>query len=281
MKVIAVMNQKGGIGKTMTAAAVAYIIGEEWKNRVLIADADQQGNISQIYGQYDPEGIGMSELLEHHRSSGGKFSTEGIIKPTAYGMIDIIPSNGYLMRTNMNLLLKNDMNQITRFRNAIEEIYGAYDVCIADCGLQMDMTVINVLVTADYVIIPAKIGGFEIDAIQNTIEQIEDLRGLNQNVKTKVLFTMRQRNKTTDQVEEWLREKSGYRCFRTAVRRSVIAERSTIAREPLPKFSRRSIASEDYRKVSQEIAEDLSGALKCPSYCTGSCAVEPAIRAAT
>ena len=56
MKIIAVMNQKGGIGKTMTAASIAYILGQEKGQKVLVIDADQQGNISMLYGAYDPEG---------------------------------------------------------------------------------------------------------------------------------------------------------------------------------------------------------------------------------
>ena len=104
MKIIAVMNQKGGIGKTMTAAAIAYIMGEEKGKKVLICDADQQGNISLLYDRFDPEGQGMSELLENHQAAGGAYSTTDLIQTTPYGNIDIIPANGYLMRTNMTLL---------------------------------------------------------------------------------------------------------------------------------------------------------------------------------
>lgn len=58
MKIIAVMTQKGGVGKTMTASSLAYILGVEHGKRVLIADADQQGNISMLYGRFEPQGIG-------------------------------------------------------------------------------------------------------------------------------------------------------------------------------------------------------------------------------
>ena len=69
MKIISVMNQKGGIGKTMTAASVAYILGVEHEKRVLVVDADQQGNISMLYGRYEPDGRGTPELLEGSRRS--------------------------------------------------------------------------------------------------------------------------------------------------------------------------------------------------------------------
>ena len=67
MKTIAIMNQKGGIGKTMTAASIAYLLGEEQGKKVLLVDADQQGNVSMLYDRYKPEGIGMSELLERQK----------------------------------------------------------------------------------------------------------------------------------------------------------------------------------------------------------------------
>lgn len=167
MKIIAVMTQKGGVGKTMTASSLAYILGVEHGKRVLIADADQQGNISMLYGRFEPQGIGMSELLEKHRAIGGTYSTEQLIDETPYQNISIIPANGFLMRTNMTLLLLEQDNQILRFKMAMEEIQDRYDYCIVDCGLLMDMTVTNVLVAADLVILPVKVGGFEIEAMES------------------------------------------------------------------------------------------------------------------
>lgn len=255
MKIIAVMNQKGGIGKTMTAAAIAYILGEEKGKRVLIADADQQGNISMLYGRYDEEGQGMAELLENHRTTGGAYATADLIQTTVYNNIDIIPANGYLMRTNMNLMLTEQQNQVTRFTTAMEEVKEAYDYCIVDCGLLMDMTVTNVLTAADMLIEPVKVGGFEVEAALNTNEQIKTLRALNPGIKTKVLLTMQQKNKTTAQVKEWAAAE--FNCFDTAVRRSVVAEKSTIAHVPLPVFAKNCIATQDYRAVTEELLKEI------------------------
>lgn len=256
MKIIAVMNQKGGIGKTMTAASIAYLLGEEQLKKVLVVDADQQGNISMLFGKYEPEGAGMSELLERHRAAGGNYSTDSLIQTTEYEHIDIIPANGYLMNTNM-ILLQEKEDQIFRFKKAMEEVDVAYDYCIVDCGLLMDMTVINVLVAADLVIVPVKIGGFEIEAITNMDEQLEDLRGFNDKIQMKLIMTMRQKNQTSLQVEEWLKESSGKECFRTAVRRSIIAEKATMAKMPLPKFSKGCIVTKDYREVVMELIDDM------------------------
>ena len=158
MKIIAVMSPKGGIGKTTTADSIAYILGEEHGKRVLVIDGDPQGDTSKTFGAYEPEGIGLSELLERHVNVGGNYSTSELIQKTRYGHIDIIPANGYLMRTDMNLLLKQEENQVTRLRDALMEVSAAYDYCICDCGRLLDMVVINILLSASLVIAPVKVG---------------------------------------------------------------------------------------------------------------------------
>ena len=259
MKIIAVMSQKGGIGKTMTAASIAYILGEEKGKKVLAVDADQQGNMSMLYGRFEPEGAGLPDLLETHQSVGGTWKTTDAIQATQYGNIDIIPCNGYLMRTNMNLLLIEKEDQILRFSTAMLEVQDAYDYCIIDCGLLMDMAVTNVLVAADLVIIPFKVGGFELEAIENMQEQVEDLRGLNPEIRTKVLMTMRQKNQTSLRVEEWLHTSLRYNCFDTVVRRSIVAEKATMALVPLPKFSRGCTVTQDYRQAVDELLKEMEG----------------------
>lgn len=259
MKIISVMNEKGGIGKTMTAAAIAYILGEEMGFRVLAVDADQQGNMSSVYEQYEPEGIGMSELMEKHMAAGGSYRTADVTKTTAYSHIDIVPSNGYLMQTNMNLLLNTDSNQISRFAAAMQEIEGAYDFVIADCGLVLDMTVTNVLLASDLIIIPVKLGGFETQSALDMMEQLEDMRSINPEIRGIVLMTMKQKNKTSEQMEQWIHKEFGQDCFRTAIRRSVVAEKSTIARKPLPKYSKNCTVSQDYRQLTEELMKEMEG----------------------
>lgn len=257
MKIIAVMSPKGGIGKTTTADSVAYMLGEEQGKRVLVLDGDPQGDTSKTFGVYEPDGIGMSELLEKHEIVGGTYKTSDLIRPTEYSHIDIIPANGYLMKTDMNLLLKQEDNQVTRLREALAEVTDAYDYCICDCGRLLDMVVINILLSAEVVIAPVKVGGYENEALRNLEEQVEDLKDINPNLRIKGLLTMRQKNKISLDVEEWLKTDSGFDMFVTPVRRSIIAEKSTIAMMPLPKFSKNCIVSQDYRCVVHEIIKEL------------------------
>lgn len=198
----------------------------------------------------------MSELLEKHMSMGGEYRTTDLIKPTPYSHIDIIPANGYLMMTDMNLLMKQEENQITRLRDALGEIKDAYDYCICDCGRLLDMVVINILVAAEIIIAPVKVGGYEIEALNNLQEQVEELRQMNPKLHIKAIMTMMQKNKTSLDTEEWLKTASGFDVFETPIRRSIIAERSTAALTPLPKFSPRCITSQDYRSIVFEIIKE-------------------------
>ena len=96
MRIIAVMSPKGGIGKTTTSDSIAYMLGEEQGKRVLVLDGDPQGDTSKTFGVFEPDGIGMSELLEKHECVGGTYKTGDLIRPTEYSHVDIIPANGYI-----------------------------------------------------------------------------------------------------------------------------------------------------------------------------------------
>lgn len=247
MKIYAVMSPKGGVGKTTTADALAYILAEVYKRRVLVVEADPQADTTKTFHAYEPDGIGMSELLE------GKMQAADVIRPTHYEHIDIIPGNGYLTMTDVKLLRESDSDQVRRLKNALEPVAAAYDYCICDCGRLIDMVVLNVLVAADMIIAPVKVGGFEITALDSLREAVEDLKEINPGIKIKALMTIRRKNKTSLEFEDWLKNDSGIDVFVQPIRQSVIAERASIARMPAPAFSKRGIVSRDYAGAAYEI----------------------------
>lgn len=259
MKVIAVMSPKGGIGKTTSADSIAYILGEEQEKRVLVLDGDPQGDTSKTFGCYEQEETGMSRLLERHVCAGGEYQTQELIWTTQYPNIDLIPANGYLVRTELNLRQSQEENQGKRLKEALTEVSGEYDYCICDCGRLFDMVVINILIAAELIIAPVKVGGYENEAVNRLCEEVADLREINPGLKVKGILTMRQKNKTSLEFEEWLRTSSGLDMFATPVRRSVLAEKATIAMTVLPEFSRNGIAAKDYREVVRELLEEMEG----------------------
>lgn len=163
------------------------------------------------------------------------------------------------MQTDMNLLLKQEENQVTRLRDALAEVAEAYDYCICDCGRLLDMVVINILLAAELVVAPVKVGGYENEAIHNLQEQLDDLREINPKLRIKGLVTMRQKNKISLEFEEWMKENSGFDMFSTPIRRSIVAEKATMKMIPLPHFSKNGIVSQDYRSMVRELLEELEG----------------------
>ena len=95
--------------------------------------------------------------------------------------------------------------------------------------------------------------------MQNLDEQIEDLKDINPDMRIKVLMTMRQKNKTSIEVEQWLRKESGFDMFGTVIRRSIVAEKATTAMLPVPVFAKKGIVSQDYRAAVAELVCEMEG----------------------
>lgn len=254
MKTIAIMIEKGGAGKTTTAAAVGHILAQ--KNRVLLIDADQQGNLSTLFGVEDPEDRGMAALLE---AVHGETGVKDVVKTSAYGP-DVIPANGYLMDTNMEIAADAENDQVRRLRAALSDpgVQAAYDYVVIDCGLLLDMTVLNALVAADLVVVPVKVGGFEAQALQRLAEQAQQLRGMNPDLIIRSFFTMKGRNRSSQEFETWLKNFDQVAAFETTVSRSVIVERASIYQQPVTAYRPSCKAAKEYAALTAEIMEVLA-----------------------
>lgn len=276
MKRVAVLNLKGGIGKTTTAVSLAVILAAEHKKRVLLVDCDMQGNASKVLGQYRPEGIGTHTVMQQETEP------EYCIFKTDYphaevfgGNLDIIPANMYLMQANAAIMQDTEHEQLHILDNAIKRLEEMgqewtdgtteqpehsvlpYDIVIFDCALGLDMTVLNAVIASDLIIAPVPFGGYEIDGLGQLQEQLEDLKAINENLRMKVLFTMKQGNKANREFEQWLHENSGYDAFNEAITRSIVAQKATLEEMPLPVFSKNGTATKNYRAVAAELLDDL------------------------
>ena len=262
MKIIAVMIEKGGAGKTTTAAALGCLMAA--RHRVLMIDADQQGNLSTLYGVADPEDKGLAALLS---AVHGEVTVADVVKQsrvfgdkkTGFYRVDVIPANGYLMDTNTEIATDTENDQVRRLRAALStpEVQGLYDYVIIDCGLLLDMAVLNALVAADLAVVPVKMGGFEASALGHMAETAEQLRGLNGELIVRSFYTMTGRSGPASDFELWLKEFGPVEAFNTTISRALTVERASIAREPVTSYSPRCKVSREYAALAQEIMEVL------------------------
>ena len=161
MKVISVINLKGGVAKTFTVANMAYELYRRGY-KVLLIDNDKQGNLSKAYSRYDAENIApVTKLL-----AGEWDSVDELIQHTDYEGIDIVTANMSLFGATWNLTKEDSENQIERYKALVYArvqyygdctVYGKYDYCIIDNPPDIGLNVVNALAITDEVIVPVKV----------------------------------------------------------------------------------------------------------------------------
>ena len=253
MKVISVINLKGGVAKTISSANIAYILAEVHGYKVLMIDNDKQGNLSKFYNLHSYDKKGIEEVMTSRN-----IDVKDIIQHTAYENLDIITANMNLLKANLEVLLDQVRPQQTRIKKALEEIQDKYDFCIIDNAPDINISTINALVASDDVLIPIKIDDFAFDGLNELIEQIENTKeDLNPKLTLKGCFvTQYMKNDVNIQGEEWLNSQSKYPVFKTHIRRTEKVDESTFAKMPIVEYSKRCGATKDYIALVDEYLGD-------------------------
>ncbi|ADZ82462.1 ParA family protein [Cellulosilyticum lentocellum] len=254
MRVISVINLKGGVGKTTTSANLAYDLAEYHGCKVLVIDNDKQGNISRLFKAYDEdEDCGMYKVLLEDKLT-------DIIKYTDYTNIDIITANMTLLSANLMLMQEDTEEQHTRLRNYLSQLenldnetYREYDYVIIDNPPTIDMCVINALACTDDVIVPVKVDKWALEGLDIITSQIKEAKEFNPCLNILgVLITAFKKNDINEAGEEWIRKKSGYPVFETKIRRTEKADEATFFEKPVGEYSTRSAAARDYKALTLE-----------------------------
>lgn len=242
MKTIAIINLKGGVGKTTTAISMATLLVSKYKKRVLLIDNDPQGNTSQFFGHYYGSMCGSGKILQ---------KIEPYIYQTAAG-VDIIDANITLLEAD-NKLRGSEERQDNRMLTYLESQKEKYDYCIIDNPPALLMCTINALCAADEVIVPVTLDNWALDGVETITVQIEKLKPFNSSLKIAgILLTNYKRSNENEIAENWLRKNCEYRVFNTRIRRSDKVTAATYYKEPMEKYSPRSAAAVTYRKFIEE-----------------------------
>lgn len=248
MKTISFLNLKGGPGKTVSAANFAHILATIHGKRVLLMDADKQGNASQYFRLYDGERAGTAALMMNPALD----ILETIYK-TEYSGLDVITSNMELYAADRAIYEDSERDTATVLKSALRPIGADYDYCVIDNGPAIDTVVLNVLVASDDVLIPIRPDQFSITGLLDLTEQIESTKTLNPALTLRgCFFTHWQNRETFKEVREALENSGVCPVFQTAINYNPIISDSTLAEKPLCTYARRSWAAIQYVKLVNE-----------------------------
>ena len=249
MRTSIILNLKGGVAKTASTVNIAAILAKDYRQRVLLVDADSQCNTTEFFGG-DPAKGNLAEVLRHQESDGGQFAAASI-QPTNFTGIDLLAGDDSLMDLDLTKVELQDV-RATCLRDMVQLLSerGAYDHCLVDCPPAFNAASAAALMAADEVIIPIKLDAFSLRGMTNLLRQIANMRQINPSLRLAgCLPTMWYKGSNIVEAEQTLRE-SGLPVF-PHIRRTDKVDDMTFAQEPLLISSPRSAAGVDYRRFVQ------------------------------
>ena len=246
MKTITITNQKGGTGKTTTAAAIAACLRARGKS-VLLIDLDPQCNLTYACGA-DPEGKTILEVLR------GEISAIQAIRKSDAG--DLIAASRGL--SGADTFIK-DTGKEYRLAEALEPIRGKYSYVIIDTPPALGILTINALTASDSVLIPAQADIFSLQGVEQLAETIRPvIKYCNPKLRIEGIVLTRYSARTilsrdVTELAEQLAAKLGTKVFSARIREAVAVRESQISRTPLPAYAPDANVTHDYEALTDEL----------------------------
>lgn len=258
MRTIAIMNLKGGVGKTVTALTLADVLRRAGRTSVLV-DCDGQMSLTRFYlPEFDPDTapsvadvlMGCSETLW----------SDNTIPQDALGRVQLLPGSSALYELDVKALKSSihSISSLRGFRDAAAE--DGVDYMIFDCPPGFTAASCAALMAADEVVIPTVVDGFSLLGVGDMIAQVASMRQANAAIKIAGVLICQWRNsESVRQGEDLLRR--NWKVFDTVIRRTEKIPESTFMQQPVMDYSPRSAAAQDYRAwvweyLHEEVRDD-------------------------
>lgn len=255
MIALAIIAQKGGVGKTTTAQAIGSGLAKFHAAKVLYIDTDAQGNLSRTM-EADSSGMSGADALEVLT---GRAGIREAIQHTPHG--DIVASSPALSGSDREPTLSK-VGREYRLRKALEAVSGDYGYCIIDTPPALSIITVNALTAADRVIIPAQADDYSLEALSRLRETIETVKAYcNPSLQVDGILLTRYNGRAviSRDIADMMQEEASAlhtRIYSTQIRECTAVKEAQAVREDIFSYAPRSNAAKDYRSM---IAEMIGG----------------------
>ncbi len=248
MKVIAIANQKGGVGKTTTAVNLSACLAKKGQ-RVLLVDCDPQGNST--------SGVGVDKRRCEKTVYDvliGDADIKGAIVKTPYENLSICPSNISLSGAEIELV--SEMGRETKLKNAILSVKDDYDIVLIDAPPSLGLITINVLTAANSVIVPIQCEYYALEGVSqlmNTIKKVKQVLNPDLDIEGILMTMFDSRTNLSIQVVEEVKKFFPNKVYKTLVPRNVRLSEAPSFGKPIIYYDIASKGSESYLDLADEV----------------------------